>query len=68
MFLQGATHSVLNPSPFLMKTTWSVSPGNNVAAMMTKETITTLVSRPSQRIVIIGTLHYAESSLSNITL
>lgn len=68
MFLQGATHSVLNPSPFLMKIAWSVCPGSSVAAMMTKETITTWVTRLSQRIVIIGMSHHGESSLSNKTM
>lgn len=62
MLLQAATPSVLHPSPSLMKTAWSVSPGNNAAAMMAKETITTLVIRLNRRIVMSGTLHYAQSS------
>lgn len=55
MLLQAATRSVLHQSPSLMKTAWSASPGNNVAATMAKDTITTLVKRPSQRTAMIGT-------------
>lgn len=66
LVLQAATHSVPQKGLSLMKTQWSVSLGNSVAAMMAKATTITLRMKLKQKTVING-MSQTEDSVSSMS-